>query len=96
LPSVKHDKPASASVSSPGFSAAKNPEYDAALAALIAESDRANDALAAAMHAGDYDAAMAAMAAESDLAAQRLLAAHIDHPAGRGPVGITGTGDTHS
>lgn len=94
MPSVKHDKPASSSVSSPGFPAGENPEYDAALSALIADSDRAADALAAAMHAGDYDAALAAMAAESHLAAQRLLA-HIDHPAGGGPAGITGAGETH-
>jgi len=95
LPSVRHDKPASSPVSSPGFSAAKSPEYDAALDALIAESERAADALAAAMHAADYDAALAAMAAEHDLAVQRLVAAHIEHPAGSGPTGITGSGETH-
>jgi len=95
LPSVRHDKPASASVSSPGVSAAKNPEYDAALAALIAESERAADALAAAMHAADYDAALAALAAEHDIAVQLLVAAHIEHPAGSGAVGITGSGETH-
>lgn len=89
MPSTSNHSPGSPAVSSAGFPTGENPEYDAALSALIAQSERAADALAAAMHAGDYDAAMSALAAESELAAQRLL---IHLHGGTVPAVLTTTG----
>ena len=93
MTSTRNNSAGSPPDATPRYAPPKNAGGDDPLAALIAQSEAAADALLAGMDWEAHDAGLLKLAAQSDRAAQQLLAQDNAFTPGTGSGVHSGTGD---